>query len=398
MGKQKIRLLPPERCLLYKELKKIGVHDHALYLYNKGLSCNLKLANLTCGQANILKQEAIASGIDAAVSYGVADCSEKFSDVLILGHYHGVNILIERLKRQKMGLNYIASSIEDFLRQEELNLKLRDKILFFEKPLFMGVLNVTPDSFSDGGLFIDKKSQIRRIDEYVDAGVNIIDIGGQSTRPGSAFIKPDIEFERIKGAVEYAVKCNITVSVDTFNSEVAEKVLDMGAAIINDISGLSYDSRMASTCARYMATICIMHMKGIPETMQDKPFYNDILDEVFNFLDERIDLALEAGIHKDSIIIDPGFGFGKNLEHNITLLKYLQEFKSFKKPLLVGISRKTMVGELTGKKVEERVLGSKILETIALLKGANIIRAHDIDETRQLLNIINPFVAIEDND
>ena len=182
------------------------------------------------------------------------------------------------------------------------------------------------------------------------------------------------------------------ISVDTYKAEIAEKALDLGAHMINDISGLTFDEKLPFVVASYNASLCIMHMKGTPENMQINPTYKDVIDEVYTFLYQAIQKVKDYGLNENRIIIDPGFGFGKTIEHNILLLKYLSEFKSLKKPILVGISKKSMVGELSGESLENRILGSKILETIALINGANIVRSHDIEETKTLVNLMAKII------
>ena len=387
-----MKLITANEDRLCIKIKEIGVDPYAFYLINKGLVINLSVSGVTPCQANIIKQESLAVGVDAAVARGVVDCSKPNSDLCILAHRHGLKKLIEKLKRQPFGLKELAVEMEQLLEKYKPSVFLGDEILFLDQPQFMAILNVTPDSFSDGGKYSNREDIVRRLNEIRSKGVCLIDIGGESTRPFSSRIDALEEWDRIKFAIEYALKIGLKVSVDTYKSEVAAKALDIGTHIINDVSGLSFDEKLPSVISKYDATLCIMHMKGTPENMQIKPTYKDVVDEVYSFLYKSIEKAIDNGINENRIIVDPGFGFGKTLEHNIHLLKYLSEFQSLRKPIMVGISKKSIVGELTGKPIENRTLGSKILETVALLNGANIIRSHDINESKELVAIMSKIL------
>lgn len=387
-----MKLITANEDRLCIKIKEIGVDPYAFYLINKGLVINLSVSGVTPCQANIIKQESLAVGVDAAVARGVVDCSKPISDLCLLAHRHGLKKLIEKLKRQPFGLKELAVEMEQLLEKYKPSVFLGDEILSLDKPQFMAILNVTPDSFSDGGKYLNREDIVRRLNEIRSKGVCLVDIGGESTRPFSSRIDALEEWDRIKFAIEYALKIGLKVSVDTYKSEVAAKALDIGTHIINDVSGLSFDEKLPSVISKYDATLCIMHMKGTPENMQIKPTYKDVVDEVYSFLYKSIEKAIDNGINENRIIVDPGFGFGKTLEHNIHLLKYLSEFQSLRKPIMVGISKKSIVGELTGKPIENRTLGSKILETVALLNGANIIRSHDINESKELVAIMSKIL------
>ncbi|MEF3254166.1 MAG: dihydropteroate synthase [Deferribacterales bacterium] len=378
------------------EIDMIGAHPYAKKIADKGLPINVKLRSIMPAAANIIKQEAIASGIDAVVHIGTIECKVDKTDVLISGNKDGFKKLVDRLKIQPYSLKGIAEELETLLRNVgRVQLKIGDDIIDLTDKLFMPILNVTPDSFSDGGKFNDLKEIERYLIRLKELGINIIDIGGESTRPGSESVEPEEELKRVLPAVELAVGMGFIVSVDTYKSVVAEKVLRKGAKIINDIYGLNYDADMAKVCADYGAAVVVMHMKGEPKTMQLSPYYENLLEEVKLSIYKSIEKALNAGVDEKSIIIDPGFGFGKNLEHNYILLKYLKEFKSFNTPLLVGLSRKSMVGNLLNKPVEERLAGTIAVEVMALMNGADIIRAHDIDETVDLIKIFNFYNRVK---
>ncbi|MDY6822162.1 MAG: dihydropteroate synthase, partial [Deferribacterota bacterium] len=379
---------------LRNEIKRVGVDPYAEYLINKGLSFNIRIKNLRPCQANIIKQEALAVGIDAAVARDVVSCSRDISDVCLFAHIHGLTKFVEKLKKQPFGLKDLALEIEDMLFANKIReLKLRDVIMPLNKPKLMGILNTTPDSFSDGGLYTNREAILGRLIEFKEKGVDIVDIGGESTRPYSKRVSAEKEWSRIAFAVEKALELGLVVSVDTYKSEVAAEALKLGVHMINDISGMGFDKKMAEVVARYNSAICLMHIKGVPETMQDNPSYEDVVEEIYFHLEDLINKAISAGISKESIIVDPGFGFGKKLEHNLNLLKYFWEFSGLKVPLLVGISRKGFVGKLLGNQDKYRVLGSKLLEMLTLLQGASIIRAHDIDESKALIELTNHLIC-----
>jgi dihydropteroate synthase len=378
-----------ERILF--ELKSIGVDPYAYRLTNKGLCCNIKITSLSCGAANILKQEALTLGIDVAVAKGTVNCTAKSTDALILGDYNSVEKLIKKIKNQPFNLPDIAKQIEQIISDRKPQLKFKNITLNIDKPVIMGILNITPDSFSDGGQYIDIESIEKRLDYFLDNGVDIVDIGGESSRPGSEPISAKQELDRINPAIEMALKKNMIVSIDTYKFEVAENVLSKGVHIINDISGLQNNPDIAALCKKNNAALCIMHMKGTPKTMQNNPQYGHLVSEIYEFLYNSIELAVEKGLKKENIIVDVGFGFGKTLQNNYTILKNLNEFISLGVAILSGVSRKSMIGNVTNEPPNERILSSKIIETIAVLKGTNIVRTHDIKETQTMLKLINTF-------
>ena len=245
----------------------------------------------------------------------------------------------------------------------------------------MGILNTTPDSFSDGSLYETEDAISLRINEMVENGVDIIDIGGMSSRPFSESISSDEEIKRIKFALDYVKQYDIIVSVDTNNYKVADYALNNGAHIINDISGMT-DDNMVSVCSSAKCAVCIMHMQGSPKDMQNdkNTEYENIIYDIHDFFSRSIDKCINAGIEYSSIILDTGFGFGKTVEQNYILLKYLREFKSFNLPLLAGISRKSMIGAVINKDVNNRLAGTVCANTAAIVNGADIIRVHDIKE------------------
>ncbi|NWF75408.1 MAG: dihydropteroate synthase [Nitrospirae bacterium] len=253
---------------------------------------------------------------------------------------------------------------------------------FSQKTYIMGILNVTPDSFSDGGQFFDKSSAIKRALQMVKEGADIIDIGGESTRPGSDPVPLEEELQRTIPLIEVLIKeSNIPISIDTYKSEVAKRALDAGASMVNDISGLRFDPLMKSVVAQYKVPVVIMHIKGKPKDMQKDTVYEDLLSEIITYLKNSIDIAIKAGISEDKIIIDPGIGFGKTFEHNLEIIHNLQEFTVLKKPILIGPSRKAFIGKILGDAPPgERLEGTAAAVAISIMNGANIIRVHDVKE------------------
>ena len=254
--------------------------------------------------------------------------------------------------------------------------------------LVMGILNVTPDSFSDGGHFNQQDLLAQRVQQMVSAGVDIIDIGGESTRPGAQFVSLDEELARVMPAIEWIIgRFEVPVSIDTYKTEVMQSALRGGVSLINDVNALQSDGAV-ELAAKAGVSVCLMHKQGTFAAMQDNPIYTDVLSEVTEFLLSRAKVCIEAGIARENIILDPGFGFGKTLEHNATLFENLDLLTALDYPVLVGVSRKKMIAELlNGEVVSERVTGSVAAAVLAALKGAQIVRVHDVKETVDALKI-----------
>lgn len=257
----------------------------------------------------------------------------------------------------------------------------------------MGILNVTPDSFSDGGDHVDFEKAVRKALQMVEEGADIIDIGGESSRPGAFPVTVEEELKRVIPVIE-AISgiISVPVSVDTYKSEVAREALNAGAVIVNDISALNADPIMAETIAEFDAGVVLMHMQGNPLTMQKNPAYSDVMDEIFEFLGRSIKKAVDSGIDPDKIIVDPGIGFGKAVENNLEILNELSYFQTLGKPILIGTSRKTFIGEITGREVRSREFGTAATLSAAIMNGADIVRVHDI---RDMLDVSRMTDAIK---
>ena len=254
--------------------------------------------------------------------------------------------------------------------------------------MIMGVLNTTPDSFSDGGRFFDADSAIEQAQLMIEQGADIIDIGGESTRPGAPEVSVEDELERVIPVIEALNgKINLPISIDTSKPIVMQKAVEAGASIINDVCALQAEGAL-EMAGSLGVSVCLMHMQGTPRNMQENPAYEDVVADVKSFFKERIKACASVGIRPEAITLDPGFGFGKNLGHNIALLKNLSEFHEFGVSILAGLSRKSMIGALLGDKgVDDRMIGSVTAALVAAENGANIIRAHDVGETKDALSV-----------
>ncbi len=252
----------------------------------------------------------------------------------------------------------------------------------------MGVLNVTPDSFSDGGLWASPENAIRHAECLIEQGADIVDIGGESTRPGSKPVSDAEEIRRIMPVIEALVSRDICVSVDTSKPEVMRASIEAGVAMINDVRALQEPGALRAVAEGGVAA-CLMHMKGEPRSMQTNPHYGDVVTEVKDFLRDRVDSARAAGIPLEHLAIDPGFGFGKALEHNVELLRHLDSFLDIEIPLMVGLSRKSMLGKITGNEVGDRVHASVAAALLAFMKGARILRVHDVKATSDAIAVYN---------
>ncbi len=385
-------LVTPELARLNGELERIGVDSYARRMSAKGVPLNILIRGIKSPAANILKQECLASGMDAAVARGVVACIVDTSDVLVMGSRNSYTRLIKRLKFQPFGLKEISERIEGVLKVGAPSSFLtKGREISLESPLLMGILNTTPDSFSDGGKFQQEDAIKKQIDTMIEDGADIIDIGGMSARPHSEHVSYTEEIYRIEYALKYATAQNILVSVDTCNEQTVKYAIDNGADIINDITGLESDV-IANYCAEGDVAVCIMHMRGMPQTMHRHTDYNHVIYDVKEYFTQRVQKALDIGIKNESIIIDVGFGFAKTLEHNYILLKYLQEFAILNLPMLVGVSRKSMIGQVVDATVENRLTGTVVANSHAIMNGANIIRVHDVKEGADTIKMCNQIM------
>jgi dihydropteroate synthase len=270
-----------------------------------------------------------------------------------------------------------------------------------QRTLIMGVINVTLDSFSDGGRFFEREKAVNQGLRLAEAGADILDIGGESTRPGAKPLDEEEEAGRLIPVIQdLRPKIDIPISVDTRKARVAEKALEAGAEMVNDVSALRFDERMAEVVAQRQVPVVLMHMRGEPETMQTDPHYHDLMGELLEFFRERIVHAESRGISPDSIILDPGIGFGKSLEghHNLVLLKNLRRFRVLGKPLLIGTSRKAFIGKILGLPPQEREEGTMATVAVAILNGANIVRVHEVERMRRVVQVVDAILRCTPDD
>ncbi|MCU7938235.1 MAG: dihydropteroate synthase [gamma proteobacterium symbiont of Bathyaustriella thionipta] len=268
-------------------------------------------------------------------------------------------------------------------------LQCADRELRLDSPVVMGILNVTPDSFSDDGLFSNREAALRQAEKMVADGALVIDIGGESTRPGAKSVSDDEELDRVVPVIEKIhQELDVIISIDTSKAIVMKEAASAGAGMLNDVMALRADGALKAAQETGLP-VCLMHMKGEPRTMQSEPVYDDVFLEVKGFLTQQIERCLAQGFKKEQIIIDPGFGFGKTLAHNVKLFKHINAFTELNLPVLVGASRKSMIGQITGRNTDARLAGSLALATLAAISGAAIIRVHDVAETVDAIKIAN---------
>lgn len=341
--------------------------------------------NLDPRGANILKQEFLSAGGEVAVPWGALDLSQEESRVLMMGTPRQYERVKNKLKEQPFDLSVLAEEIGEAVDNHQSGNSLPWQNDGCD---VMGVLNVTPDSFYDGGEYERVERAVEKGVSMSESGADIIDIGGESTRPGSERISIKEELERIIPIIERLdERVDSLISVDTYKPEVAEKAVEAGADLINDVFGLRKDG-MPEKISELEVPIVIMHMQGEPKNMQKNIHYENVIDEIYSYFDERIEIAKENGIDEDKIIIDPGIGFGKKLSHNLEIIDRLDEFRSLGNPILLGASRKSFLGNILDKSAEDRLYGSLAVAALAVEKGVSILRVHDPMETKDVIRTI----------
>jgi dihydropteroate synthase len=359
---------------------------------------NIHIEALPCRTANIIKQEMLSVGGDAAVSRDSVACAEDVTEVVIMGTVKQLRKFSEKILNQAFGLHTLAETIEEALnnisrKSHELKMSHR-KIMVGDRPLLMGIINVTPDSFSDGGQFSSLDDAYRFGCGLVEDGADILDIGGESSRPGAEPVSVQEELRRVIPVVEkIAGAVSVPISVDTCKAEVARQALQSGAEIVNDISAMRYDPGMADVIAQAKAAVVIMHMRGTPRTMQQGELsYGSLRGEILSFLTERCEAATSSGIANEYLIVDPGIGFGKTAEDNLRIIKYLSEFKVLGRPILIGPSRKAFIATITGGPPSKREEGTASAIAAAVLNGANILRVHHVLKMKKVAAMANAIL------
>jgi dihydropteroate synthase len=381
------------------ELRKIGVDPGGINkLTPKGVVRITKVSGLPSAAGHILKQTMLSIGGDVAVSHGSLTMRETTTDALIIGTENHYRRLIENLKLQPLDLSQLSARLEKALFASGENrfvLALGEHTLELGKrTLLMGVVNVTPDSFSDGGDYLDPAEAADRCFQLVDDGADIVDVGGESTRPGAEAASEETELRRVMPVLErISGKMKVPVSIDTVKPRVAREALSAGAAMVNDISGLR-DPELVSVVSESGAAVIVMHMKGTPRTMQDNPHYDDLMGEIIAFLEERVGFAVASGVEEDKVLIDPGIGFGKTVDHNYQIIDRLEELRCLGRPIVVGPSRKSFIGKVVNAEAGQRVFGTAAAVTWCIANGADIVRVHDVKEMKQVAAVADRFLAV----
>lgn len=327
------------------------------------------------------------------ICYNTGKKGDTFCDLLVLGYYGIFEELskeIIAIGNEELGLK-VARTIQNITEYENQSLKIAHKNFLMDHAHVMGILNVTPDSFSDGGKYLDKNAAVEHGLKLLEEGADILDVGGESSRPGSDFINVEEELNRVIPVIQEILKKkqNAILSVDTTKSKVAYEALRCGVKIVNDISSFNVDDQMLNIVKQFDAALVLMHMKGNPKTMQQYPSYDDVVSEIYDYLNLKVELAKKAGIK--NIIIDPGIGFGKRVTDNFELIKRLDEFKGIGHPILIGVSKKSFLGNALDLKIDERGNSTIVAETISIKNGARFIRTHDVKYTIQASRI-NSFI------
>ncbi|MCX5750576.1 MAG: dihydropteroate synthase [Candidatus Saganbacteria bacterium] len=377
-----IEIQTPEEVL--NEIKQIGADQVAQEIMQpKAVFRAVKVKAVSSTAANIIKQEMLSRGGEVVVARGVVNNSISASDILMLGTLRQFDELLIKMQAHQFGLPALAEEIKAALHNYSnipAPIKIGEKEFVFGKRTYVvGVVNITPDSFSDGGKFSGSEDAIKYALKLVEDGADILDIGGESTRPGAQEISVEEEIKRVVPVIQgIRDKSSVPVSIDTRKSKVAKEAIAKGASMVNDISGLRFDSGMAKVVADHAVPVCLMHMRGIPLNMQENIHYDDLIQDVIDFLFESIAIAKNAGILGHKIIIDPGIGFGKTVEQNLEILGKLKEFKVLGYPIMVGTSRKSLIGKTLDLPIEHRLEGTAATVAVAIANGADFVRVHDV--------------------
>ena len=369
----------------------MDVHEKGISIMApKGQFRVIKIKNVSVTKANIIKQDMLSFGGEVATAMGAINHSVKTTDILIFGTIQQVKNLTAKLRHQYFGLKDLAVRIDAALAYHEnipKPMKIGGRTFDFSRRTYvMGILNVTPDSFSDGGRYINFSDAVSRGKKMIIEGADIIDIGGESTRPGAQPVNAKEEMKRVIPVIRELSRIKgAVISIDTCKAVVAEAAIKAGANMINDVSAFRADKKMAKVAARNNVPVVLMHMLGNPRTMQGNPRYEDLIPEIISCLQNSISLGIKGGVSESRMIVDPGFGFGKTVEHNLDILRRLKELKVLGRPILIGTSRKSTIGSILGLPPEKRVEGTAATVTAAIANGANIVRVHDVAEMARVV-------------
>lgn len=378
---------------------RVGVDREAIpILTSKAHSLAIRIDNLTPAICNILKQIALEIGGDCAIPKEAITGKIENPSCILLVNERELYKVIEKIKDQPFGIKDLAKRIEElrdkYLKNNFVLDLLRKRLFLSQRTHIMGILNLTPDSFYDGGRYLEPEKAVRQAEKMVEKGADIIDIGAESTRPGANPIPLEEELSRLLPVLQsIRPELDVPISVDTYKSEVAKRVLDMGADMINDISGLHFDPDMPGVISKFNAGCVLMHIKGKPKDMQKNPQYTDLMTEIISYLRDSLEIVKKAGIDINKTILDPGIGFGKRIEDNLVIIRRLSELKSLGRPILIGVSRKSFIGHTLELPVEDRLEGSLASAVLAIVNGASILRVHDVEETKRAVRMADAILG-----
>ncbi len=379
--------------------KKIGVDPYGINaMLPKTMQLNILLEKMPCRVANIIKQEMLSVGGDAAVARGSVGNSVAATDVLIMGTVKQIQALAGKIEKQPFGLAKISQDMRNVLNHittsKFILTTARREITLGQKTRIMGILNITPDSFSDGGLFYNQQKAIDHGLQMIAEGADIIDIGGESTRPGAAAVPAKEELRRVIPVIRgIAGKAEIPISIDTTKAVVAREAIAAGAEIVNDISALHKDRKMLQVVRNNRTALILMHMRGTPASMQKGNLtYGSLMGEIVSFLGKCVDKATAAEIERAALIVDPGVGFGKTSEDNYRIIGRLAELRTLGLPIMLGTSRKSFIGNVTGDAPQERIEGTAATVVAAILNGAHIVRVHDVAAMKKVVAVADALL------
>ena len=391
-------LLKVNKEMLVDAMKSIGAHQASLPIFaNKNQILPFKLLQVRTPAANIIKQEMLAAGGDAVVPTGCVLNKDKYSDVLLLGTRKHYNLLLKKFELMPyFGMDKVKAELEAVLAENKLQTTLADgRVLNYDKVLVMGILNITPDSF-----YADSRTAIEDVvakaGQMLADGADILDIGGESTRPGSEAVEAEEEQARVVPVIEALRKAypEAVISIDTYRASTARAAIKAGADIINDISAMEADAEMLDVVCETNVPIILMHMRGTPKDMQTQCEYKNVVEEVAVHLAERANLLRERGVGSDKIILDPGIGFAKNAEQNLKLMRDLNALTSFGYPVLLATSRKSTIGKVLDElPAEERLEGTIATSCQAVYAGANMVRVHDVKENLRAIRMLEAILC-----
>lgn len=379
----------------FDHMASLGVSSTGIEIMKERFTfLSFVVKDISMAGANAIKQEVLSLGGEAAVPSGAVNCSISKGSLFFSLRADKMAEFISVCRMQWWKLPEIAKFLDIYFKSSTPWFNYKGSGQIDKRASIMGILNTTPDSFSDGGNYTTTEKALLHAETMIQKGADIIDVGGESTRPGSDFVDIKTELKRTIPVIE-KIKLNFpktTISIDTTKAEVAEKAVNAGASIINDISGLTFDESIAKVAADKKVALVLMHIKGNPKNMQIKPEYNNLASEMVDFFDKAVNKATGYGVKKEMLMIDPGFGFAKNDAHNMFIIKHLEIFHAFMLPILVGVSRKSTIGRICkSENPNDRTIGTSIINFKALEKGAAIIRVHDIKEAVYTRAIYNAF-------